>query len=143
MPKRRRLLNPAGQQRRMARERAFRELRQRVDAFWFAYQVVTDADTFDPKAHRLMMRIRAEALELIDDMLAAPELIDPASIEVKPYQGKFAVFAGGKLLKDNFLTQPLAHMWLRRHLRGNGQIVGDPDTVIEWTGATNQSRSVH
>ena len=53
------------------------------------------------------------------------------------------MFANCKLLKADFATQSLAHMWLRHHLRGNGQILGDPQTVIEWTGATDQSRSVH
>jgi len=68
---------------------------------------------------------------------------DRASIEVRPYQGRFAVFANGKLLKADFATQPLAHMWLRRHLHGNGQIIGDPQTIIEWIGASDQSRSAH
>ena len=71
------------------------------------------------------------------------ELVDRASIEVRPYQGRFAVFANGKLLKADFATQPLAHMWLRRHLHGNGQIIGDPQTIIEWIGASDQSRSAH
>lgn len=76
-------------------------------------------------------------------MLAAPDLVDPASIEVRPYQGRFAVFANGKLLKADFATQPLAHMWLHRHLCGNGQIIGDPQTIIEWIGASDQSRSAY
>jgi hypothetical protein len=29
-------------------------------------------------------------------------------------------------------------MCLRRHLRGNGQIIGNLQTIIEWTGATDQ-----
>jgi hypothetical protein len=43
-----------------------------------------------------------------------------------------------------FLTQPLAHMWLRKLLKTNGQIVADPDLTIEWKDADqSQSRSVH
>ena len=76
-------------------------------------------------------------------MLAAPDLVDPASIEVRPYQGRFAVFANSKLLKADLAMQPLAHMWLRRHLCRNGQIIGYPQTIIEWIDASDQSRSAH
>jgi hypothetical protein len=79
----------------------------------------------------------------LEDMLAAPDLVDPASIEVRPYQGRFAVFANSKLLKADLAMQPLAHMWLRRHLCGNGQIIGYPQTIIEWIDASDQSRSAH
>jgi hypothetical protein len=68
------------------------------------------------------MQLREQTLGILEDMLAAPDLVDPASIEVRPYRGRFAVFANGKLLKADFATQPLAHMWLHRHLRGNDQI---------------------
>ena len=61
----------------------------------------------------------------------------------RPAQGRFAVFANGKLLKVDFATQPLAHMWLHRHLCGNGQIIGYPQAIIEWIGASDQSRSAH
>ena len=76
-------------------------------------------------------------------MLAAPDLVDPASIEVRPYQGRFAVFANSKLLKADLAMQPLAQVWLRRHLCGNGQIIGYPQTIIEWIDASDQSRSAH
>jgi hypothetical protein len=89
------------------------------------------------------VEFREKVGDLLEDFIAAPELIDPTTIKVVPYEGKFAAFADGKLLKTGFLTQPLAHFWLHKHLKANGQSIGDPDTVIEWTGATDQSRSVH
>jgi hypothetical protein len=85
----------------------------------------------------------ARIFGILDDIITTPELVDPASIEVRLYQGRFAVFANGKLLRADFTTQTLAHMWLRRHLHGNGQIIGDPQTIIEWIGASDQSRSAH
>jgi len=41
----------------------------------------------------------ARVFGILDDIITVPELVDPASIEVRPYQGRFAVFANGKLLK--------------------------------------------
>jgi hypothetical protein len=39
----------------------------------------------------------ALVFDILDDIITAPELVDPASIEVRPYQGRFAVLANGKL----------------------------------------------
>jgi hypothetical protein len=143
MPKRR-LQNPAAMQRRMVRERALRELRSHIDCYHFMYAAIRDAEVFNPRLYWRLGQVREHVRNLLEDLIAAPELVDPASIKVVPYDGKFAAFANGKLLKAGFLTQPLGHMWLRRHLKANGQVIADPDSVIEWSDADqSQSRSVH
>jgi hypothetical protein len=114
-----------------------------VNAYWFAYEAITGANTVNPRLLWRLGQIRQHVRDLLEDLITAPELVDPRSIKVMPYDGKFAAFAGGKLLKAGFLTQPLAHFWLKRHLKANGQIVADPDSVIEWSDAQDQSRSVH
>jgi hypothetical protein len=141
--KRRRFQNPAAMQRRMVRERALRELRSDIESYWLIYAAIRDAEVFNPRLYWRLGQFREKVREIFEDLIAAPELIDPRSIKVVPYDGKFAAFAGGKLLKAGFLTQPLAHFWLKRHLKANGQIVADPDSVIEWSDAQDQSRSVH
>ena len=52
--------------------------------------------------------------------------------------------AGGRATATNScrLTSSSISAWLNGD-PGNGQIIGDPETIIEWTGAMDQSRSMH
>jgi hypothetical protein len=79
------LLNPAGMMRKAVRERHFRELKSHIGTYWFLYEALARAEVFDPKLHWRMAQYRDQVRDLLDDMLAAPELVDLRSIEVRPY----------------------------------------------------------
>ena len=97
-----------------------------------------------------MMECRAITHLLLAEMMPdVPELIEAGELEVKDITGEikqdanFAITHRGKVIKDGFVTQAAARLYIQRHLIATAQLMLEHDAMEEWPSVPQPSRAVH